>query len=87
MGEVTKETYERLLENRPFKLNPDEADYGPGEGEIVCKNCIHYFERKADGFAVCEVVRPDEDGVEAIQPFYKCRFWTNDGENFPLLDE
>ena len=87
MGEVTKDTYDRLLENRPFKLSPEEADYRPAEGTEKCGNCIHLFERVADEFKVCEVVRPDEDGIEAIFPNYTCMFQTSDGENYPLLEE
>jgi hypothetical protein len=87
MPEVTKDTYDRLLENRPFKLNAEESEYGPAEGEQRCDRCVHFFTRKVDSFTVCEVVRPDEEGIEAIQPGYKCMFWTDDGENYPLLAE
>lgn len=87
MGEITKDTYDRLLENRPFKLSADEADYRKAEGPEKCAGCIHLFERRADHFLVCEVVRPDEDGIEAIQPAYTCMFQTEDGQNYPLLKE
>lgn len=81
------ELYKRILENRPLKLTPEEAEYGPGEGQEVCKNCMHFFIRKVDGFTVCEVVRPEDEETEAIQPNYKCRFMTDDGENYPLLED
>lgn len=87
MGKVSKETYERLIDNRPFKLAPEEADYGPAKGEDQCQYCIHFFVRKVDGFTVCEIVRPDEDNVEAIIPNYKCMFFTHDGEEYPFLEE
>lgn len=83
-----KDIYLRIIDNHPFKLSPEEAEYRKSEGPERCDKCIHFYVRKTDGFTVCEVVRPTEDGnEEPISPNYVCRFTTDDGENFPLLDE
>lgn len=87
MAEVTKDTYLRIIENRPFKLSPEEAGYEPADADYRCRDCMHFFTRRVDGFNVCEIVRPDDDEVESIIPNYKCKFWTSDGEEHPLLEE
>jgi len=33
MGEITKDTYDRLIADRVFKLNGEESDYRPAEGQ------------------------------------------------------
>jgi len=82
-----KDTYDRMIENRPFKFNSEESEYAPSKGKERCDSCLHYFVRKLDEFVVCEVVRPTEDGEESIIPNYKCKFFTPDGENYPLLED
>ena len=80
------ETYKRLLEDRPFKLAPDEVNYRAGE-EHHCSDCIHFFSRKVDGFHTCEVMRPDDDAVESIIANYVCDLYTSDGEEYPYQEE
>lgn len=86
-----KALYLRILDNRPLKLSPEEAEYrkasaGEKEGGALCANCWHFFTRDADDFHVCEVVRPPEEDEESIDPEYRCRFFTGDnGKTFPLL--
>jgi len=85
MPEVTKDAYLRVVENRPFKFSDDEVGYTPGEGDHVCSRCIHFFTRNVDSFHTCEIFRPDDD--DAVLAAYRCDFWTDDGEEFPLLEE
>lgn len=76
MATVSKELYQRLMENRPFKLNEEESDYREADTEDRCGNCSHFFERVIDKFHTCEVVRKSDDG--SIDADYVCKFW-NDG--------
>lgn len=77
MATVSKESYLRLMENRPYKFDEDEVDYREGEGDELCKTCIHFFTREADEFHTCEIFRPKDD--ESVDPEYVCDFWS-DGE-------
>ena len=81
------ESYERLLEARPYKFSSEEVGYREGDGEHQCKTCAHFFTRKIDGFHVCEVYRPSEEENESIIPNYVCSFWNDDTENYPLRDD
>lgn len=85
MATVTKDSYLRLLENRPFKFDEEEVSYRDGKGEDVCKTCVHFFERVTDKFHTCEIFRPKDDS--AVDPTYVCDFHTTDNQNFPLLGE
>lgn len=83
MSTVSKESYLRLIENRPYKFDEDEVAYRDGEGEEVCRTCIHFFERVTDKFHTCEIFRPMGDAP--VDPEFVCDFHTLDGEVFPLL--
>ena len=80
-----KEIYLRILEDRPFKLSAEEVEYSPSKGKERCSACVHFYVRKVDEHTVCEIFRPEND--ENVAPNYKCRFWNDDNENYPLLDE
>ena len=84
---VSKETYLRVIENRPFKLDKSEVDYRKAEGEEHCEDCQHFYTRMADGYAVCEIFRDIEKEAELpIKPDWVCDFFTEDFETYPLLD-
>lgn len=89
---ITLDAYKRLIANRPFKFSAEEVAYheakldAQGEGEEFCANCLHFYTRKLDGYAVCEIFRDGEgDDEEPIKPDWVCAFHTTDGETFPLL--
>jgi hypothetical protein len=86
MATVTKEMYDRLIENRPFKFAPEEVGYQKADDGNRCDTCIHFFLRKTDGFAVCEIMR-DPDGDESVIPNYRCMFQSSDGEEYPYIEE
>ena len=79
------DTYERLIQNHPFKFSPEEVNYRKGEGDPRCKNCAHFFTRKLDGFTVCEIMRVSEDTDESVDPRYVCDF-QNDGDEYPYQE-
>lgn len=83
---VSKDSYFRLIENRPYKFDESEVNYRKSDAEERCGKCFHFFERLADGFNVCEIFRPTK-GSESINPKFVCQFFTEDGEEFPLLKE
>lgn len=85
MPTVTKNSYLRLMDNRPYKFDQEEVNYRDGEGEEVCGTCVHFFERVIDGFHTCEIFRPSDDS--AVNPKYVCDFHTTDNKTFPLLKE
>jgi hypothetical protein len=90
---VSKELYLRVIASRPFKLDATETDYRDSEGKEKCQSCSHFFTRKIDGWAVCELLRDvkenkkGETDEDPINPEYVCDFWNEDGETFPLLGE
>lgn len=75
MATVSKELYERLLLDRPFKLNEEESNYREeSDGWDVCSRCVHFFTREVDKFHTCEVVRPLDDS--SIDGEFTCDFYT-----------
>jgi hypothetical protein len=78
MATVSKELYERLLLDRPFKLNEEESNYREADSDDKCGNCSHFFERVVDHFHTCEVVRKSDDS--SIEADYTCDFWTDGKE-------
>lgn len=85
MATVSKDAYDRLIENRPFKFSADEVAYRPGDKEHQCKGCAHLFSRVVNEYNVCEIFRPSDD--ESVIANYVCDFWTDDTEEHPLLPE
>lgn len=84
---VTKQQYDDLLKDRPVKFTPEEVGYtDAGDSAMRCSTCRHYYLRQIDQFAVCEILRSDEIDDEGINPGWRCRFWTIDGERLPLLE-
>lgn len=75
---VSKELYDRLMENRPFKLSASEVNYGESDSDNRCDNCVHFYTRVVDDFHTCEIFRPSDD--ETVEPSYVCDYW-NDGTN------
>lgn len=82
---VSKDLYERLIENRPLKLSEEEVNYREAEGEEKCKACSHFFTREVDKFHTCEIFRPEPE--RSVETNHVCDFFTNDGDKFPLLEE
>jgi hypothetical protein len=79
---VSLREYREMLDDRPKKLSPEEVNYREAENLRRCGKCLHFFERKIDGYGVCELVRlKDEEPIEAN---YTCDLMTVDGEKFPL---
>ena len=80
---VSKDLYDRIIADRPFKLNAEEVNYRKSEGEELCESCNHFFLRNIDNHATCEIFRPAND--EPVEFNYVCDFFSTDGEEFPLL--
>jgi hypothetical protein len=81
---VSKALYDRLIEDRPFKLAESEVNYRLAQGEECCENCIHFYTRQVDKFHTCEIFRPKDE--RSVVPEYVCDFFSADGEEFPLLE-
>ena len=75
--------YHELMEDRPEKMTAKDSGYRKSEGDTRCELCLHYYQRKLDGYGVCELVRPEPD--EEVLPDMVCNYFTTDGEDFPLL--
>lgn len=84
MATVGMKDYERLIGDRPEKFDAQEVNYRENEGKEHCSRCIHFYVRKLDRHAVCEIFRNDEVDKNGIDPYYVCDFFTPDGEKFPL---
>jgi hypothetical protein len=86
---VNREEYEDLVQERPRKFTPEEVGYeeAPEGSSIRCAGCFHYYRRAVDGLAVCEIMRSDETDTKGVEPEWRCRFQTVDGDSFPLLEE
>ena len=86
---VTLAVYDDIVADRPVKLSAEEVEYGPApEGSAMrCGACWHLYRRATDGFAVCEIFRSPEVDREGIDPAYRCKFHTVDGDVFPLMEE
>jgi hypothetical protein len=81
--------YLEIIQDRPEKFDAEDVEYGPApEGSAMrCASCQHLFTRRIDGFNVCEIFRDDESDSKGVFPDWRCRFWTVDGQVFPLLEE
>jgi hypothetical protein len=79
-----RKAYDSMIADRPAKFDEDEVEYRMAEKKGPrCGTCVHFFERKVDGFTTCEIFRPADDGP--VKENYVCDYWTEDGETFPLL--
>lgn len=95
MATVSKELYDRLIENRPFKLSAEEVNYRDATKHTKysflqtddprCANCIHFYTREIDQHHTCELFRPEDD--ESVGEEYVCDFFSVDGKEFPLYIE
>jgi hypothetical protein len=79
MSEITQGLVDRIIADRPFKLNAEEVNYRPANGEDPCDTCIHLFKRVLDGFHTCEIFRDEQTDEKGVDPTYVCDFW-NDGK-------
>lgn len=86
VSNATLADYDEVMGDRPYKLDQKAASYGPATSDHRCDRCMHFFLRKTDGMAVCEIVRPIPPDQEEILPEFRCKFFTEDGEDFPLYE-
>lgn len=78
------ELYKAIIADRPEKLDGEEADYRRADVPAMrCGRCLHFFERRVDAFGVCELVRLEDDSP--IKQNFVCDYYTDDGNNFPLM--
>jgi hypothetical protein len=86
---VSLKQYLDIIEERPYKFNAEQVEYGPApEGSVMrCNSCIHYFRRSIDGFATCEIFRDAEVDANGVRPDFRCAFWTVDAAVHPLIEE
>ena len=85
MATVTKSLYDRMIADRPLKFNAEEVAYREADAESTCGQCIHFFQRVVDSHGTCEIFRPQDDAP--VDANYVCDFFSEDGEDFPLLSE
>lgn len=78
----TKKHYDDLMNQEVSKFSEQDVDYRRSGEDEDCGNCIHFMVRNIDHLGVCEIVRPEEDGID---PDWVCDFWTSNGRDFPLL--
>jgi hypothetical protein len=79
---LSLEDYREMMEDRPAKADEDQVNYREADTKERCGKCLHFFERKIDGYGVCEILRlPDNTPIEED---HVCDFFTRDGESFPL---
>lgn len=84
MATVKMKDYERLIADRPYKFDDKQVNYRDGKDKERCMRCVHFYVRKVDQHAVCEIFRNDKVDENGIDPDYVCDFFTRDGEKFPL---
>jgi hypothetical protein len=86
---VTLDEYREIVADRPEKFSAEEVGYeeAPEGSALRCAACLHYFRRAIDGFTTCEIFRSEETDTEGVKPDWRCRFYTVDGQVFPLLEE
>lgn len=87
MATVSKNFYDRIVENRLVKFNAQEVNYRKAEDDVRCENCQHFFQRVWDKFHTCEIFRDEETDEKGVSPVYVCDFHTINGVDFPLLKE
>ena len=77
-----------ILDDRPKKLTAEQVEYGPApEGSAMrCGSCHHMYRRATDSFATCELFRSAETDEEGVDQSYRCRFYSPDGLQLPLLE-
>ena len=79
----TLEDYYNLIDDRPAKFTADEVGFRKAATTAMCASCIHWYRSAGGEHDVCEIMRPENEQV----PYdWVCRFWTSDGEKFPLLE-
>jgi hypothetical protein len=85
---VTLDKYFEIMLDRPKKLTEEDVGYGPApEGSaMICASCINYYRRARDGYAVCQIFRSDKTDDEGVLPDWRCGFYTETGDSFPLLE-
>jgi hypothetical protein len=86
---VSKDMYLRVIRNRPFKFSGEEVNYRDSEYEDeCCGECFHFYTRNKDGYAVCEIFRDvSKKDEQPVKDQYVCDFFTEEGEEFPLLED
>jgi hypothetical protein len=86
---VDRSEYDRIIADRPVKFTPEQVGYQAaqqGDG-ARCVGCWHFYRRATDAHAVCEIMRSEEIDEKGVNPMWQCRFFTFDGDHFPLLEE
>lgn len=81
---MTKEDYNNLVSDRPDKATAEEVKYRLAEGKERCYDCLHFFVRRLDKFAVCEIFRSEDTDEDGVNPKYVCDWFTPNGDDFPL---
>lgn len=78
-----------LYDERPKKFSAEQVGYevAPEGSAMRCASCLHYYRRATDGFAVCEIFRSEETDEDGVKPDWRCKFWSSDPGQVPLLEE
>ncbi|SRR5229473_784690 len=86
---VTIEERNALYAERPRKFTAQDVGYEPSQpyGIFRCSSCLSFYVRLVDLKATCDIFRSPETDEKGVDPGYRCRFWTTDGETFPMLKE
>jgi hypothetical protein len=87
---VTLEQYLQLMTERPRKFSEEDVGYGPApEGSaMVCASCANYFQRVRNARdTTCQIMRSERTDKDGVFPDWRCTFFTETGDVFPLLEE
>jgi hypothetical protein len=84
MEQATLDDYFALYAKFPQRFSPDQVGFvDPSKSGYRCGGCQHYYLNPAHRHCVCEIMEYRQYGN--VPPSGACRFWTVDGQNFPVL--
>jgi hypothetical protein len=86
---VSLDRYFAIMLDRPAKLTEEDVGYGPApEGSaMVCASCANYFQRVRNARdTTCQIMRSERTDKEGVFPDWRCGFYTETGDTFPLLE-
>lgn len=80
--------YERYFKTEHLhKFSPEEVGFvehcGMAGRGFSCSGCRHWFINQVSGWTPCEIMTR---GKLPVPGGAICRFWTNDGKRYPLVD-
>lgn len=83
---ATFEDYKRFFDTEHLrKFSPAEVGFqNPSAVQHFCRDCYHWFVNQVSGWTPCEIMTLGQK--KAVPSSGVCRFWTNNGKTYPLVD-